>query len=237
MASSRASRPLRKETRTVRHWERDGQGPKTKTPYRKDAPTRPRNPRCPGQGTELPLNPRWEPGMGMIPDSDPRQVGDGGGDGPPILGKSGMAVGMDPRSPANRGWRWGWTPDPSPRLANRGWDRHPRSPANRGWRLGGGGDGDRGFRALARVSGFIFPIPAKSGFPISRNPGFRPNRDSIREKSRFFFCSGQNRDCTLSAAGQAIAFPRRGPWVGKEAHRSMTRSRQRLHGPVEAHTT
>ena len=46
-------------------------------------------------------NPRWEPGMGMIPDS--RQIGDGGGGGPPIPGKSGMAVGMDPRSPANRG--------------------------------------------------------------------------------------------------------------------------------------
>ena len=30
----------------------------------------------------------------------------------PDSGKSGMAVGMDPRSPANRGWRWGWTPDP-----------------------------------------------------------------------------------------------------------------------------
>ena len=94
----------------------------------------------------------------------------------------------------------------------------------------------------------------KSGFPISRirdsgqigipdfpNPGFRPNRDSrfpeIRDSGQIgiqirenpdFFCSGQNRDCTLSAAGQAIAFPRRGPWVGKEAHRPMTRSRQRL---------
>ena len=115
----------------------------------------------------------------------------------------------------------------------------------------------------ARASGFIFPIPAKSGFPISRirdsgqigipdfpNPGFRPNRDSrfpeIRDSGQIgiqirenpdFFCSGQNRDCTLSAAGQAIAFPRRGPWVGKEAHRPMNRSRQRLHGPVEAHTT
>jgi len=103
----------------------------------------------------------------------------------------------------------------------------------------------------------------KSGFPISRirdsgqigipdfpNPGFRPNRDSrfpeIRDSGQIgiqirenpdFFCSGQNRDCTLSAAGQAIAFPRRGPWVGKEAYRPMTRSRQRLHGPVEAHTT
>jgi hypothetical protein len=48
----------------------------------------------------------------------------------------------------------------------------------------------------ARVSGFIFPIPAKSGFPISRirdsgqigmpdfpNPGFRPNRDPDFPKS------------------------------------------------------
>jgi hypothetical protein len=50
----------------------------------------------------------------------------------------------------------------------------------------------------ARASGFIFPIPAKSGFPIFRNPGFRPNRDSNPGKSRFF-CSGQNRDCTLCA--------------------------------------
>jgi hypothetical protein len=41
-------------------------------------------------------NPRWESGMGMIP--DPRQIGDGDGSGPPIL--------------ANRGWGWGWTPDP-----------------------------------------------------------------------------------------------------------------------------
>ncbi len=50
-------------------------------------------------------NPRWEPGMGMIP--DPPQIGarDGGGarDGPPIPGRSGMGMGMDPRSPANRG--------------------------------------------------------------------------------------------------------------------------------------
>ncbi len=33
-------------------------------------------------------NPRWEPGTGMIP--DPLQIGDGGGDGPPIPGQSGM---------------------------------------------------------------------------------------------------------------------------------------------------
>ena len=102
----------------------------------------------------------------------------------------------------------------------------------------------------ARASGRKIPIPAKIGIPDFPNPGFRPNRDArfpeIRDSSQIgiqirenpdFFCSGQNRDCTLSAAGQAIAFPRRGPWVGKEAHRPMTRSRQRLHGPVEAHTT
>ena len=40
-------------------------------------------------------NPRWEPGMGMIP--DPRQIGDGDGDGPPIPGKSGIGDGDDPR--------------------------------------------------------------------------------------------------------------------------------------------
>ena len=73
----------------------------------------------------------------------------------------------------------------------------------------------------------------ESGLESRKFPGSRPNRDSNPGKSRFF-CSGQNRDCTLSAAGQAIAFPRRGPWVGKETHRPMTRSRQRLHAPVEA---
>ncbi len=36
-------------------------------------------------------NPRWEPGMGMIP--DPRQIGDGGGDGPPIPGKLESGIG------------------------------------------------------------------------------------------------------------------------------------------------
>ncbi len=36
----------------------------------------------------------------------------------------------------------------------------------------------------ARASGFIFPIPAKSGFPISRIPGSRPNRDSRFPESR-----------------------------------------------------
>ena len=36
-------------------------------------------------------SPRWEPGMGMIP--DPRQIGGGGGSGLPIPGKSGMGIG------------------------------------------------------------------------------------------------------------------------------------------------
>jgi hypothetical protein len=39
----------------------------------------------------------------------------------PDSGKSGMGMGVDPRSPANRGW-----------------DPHPRSPANRGWGWGWG---------------------------------------------------------------------------------------------------
>ena len=75
----------------------------------RDAPPSP-SPVCPESGGRA-RNPRWEPGMGMIP--DPRQIGDGGGDGPPIPGKSGMAVGtrMDPRSPANRGSGMGMIPD------------------------------------------------------------------------------------------------------------------------------
>jgi hypothetical protein len=36
----------------------------------------------------------------------------------------------------------------------------------------------------ARASGFIFPIPAKSGFPSPRIPGSRPNRDSRFPESR-----------------------------------------------------
>jgi hypothetical protein len=60
-----------------------------------------------------PGNPRlgWEPGMGMIPDPPQIRVGDGGGDGPPIPGRSGMGMGMDPRSPANRGSGIGMIPD------------------------------------------------------------------------------------------------------------------------------
>ena len=55
-------------------------------------------------------------------------------------GKSGMAVGMDPRSPANRGWRWGWTPDPR-QIGDGTAIPDPRQIGD------GGGDGDRGFRA------------------------------------------------------------------------------------------
>ncbi len=82
-------------------------------------------------------------------------------------------------------------------------------------------------------------IPTKPGFPISRFPGPRPNRDSRFPKSRDpdhllnrdsnpgksrFFCSDQNRDCTLSAAGPAIAVPLRRPWAGKETHRPLNDS-------------
>ncbi len=85
-----------------------------------------RRPQAPGQASGLRFmelsssiwaesrarNPRWEPGMGMIP--DPRQIGDGDGDSAPgwtIPGKSGMGMGMDPRSPANRGSGMGMIPD------------------------------------------------------------------------------------------------------------------------------
>ncbi len=72
----------------------------------------------PGPGTRRARNPRWEPGMGMIPDPrqigpggwrrgwtpDPRQIGDGDG------GASGP--GPDPRQIGPAGDRgWGWTPD------------------------------------------------------------------------------------------------------------------------------
>ncbi len=88
-------------------------------------------------------NPRWEPGMGMIP--DPRQIGDGDGSGRPIPGESGMGmpVGVDPRSSANRGWGWGWTPDPR-RIGDGGGDGPPipragdrgSIPDPRGWGSG-----------------------------------------------------------------------------------------------------
>jgi hypothetical protein len=76
----------------------------------------------------------------------------------------GTGDGDDPRSPANRGWRRGWTPDPrqigdggGPGPA--GWTPDPRQigdgtaiPDPR--QIGdGGGDGDRGFRALDRTCG------------------------------------------------------------------------------------
>jgi hypothetical protein len=72
----------------------------------------------------------------------------------PDSGKSGMAVGMDPRSPANRGWRWGWT-RADPRVHTRqlqveiGDGTAAAIPDPR--QIGDGGrDGDhRGFRALS----------------------------------------------------------------------------------------
>ena len=71
--------------------------------------------------------------LSWIPDSD----------------KSGMAVGMDPRPPVNRGWRWGWTPDlhTDPRQIGDGAAiPDPRQIGD------GGGDGDRGFRALGTTT-------------------------------------------------------------------------------------
>ncbi len=52
-----------------------------------------------------------------------------------------MAAGMDPRSPVNRGWRRGWTPDPR-QIGDGTAIPDPRQIGD------GGGDGDRGFRAL-----------------------------------------------------------------------------------------
>ncbi len=73
--------------------------------------------------------------------------------------------------------------------------RRPRSPASRNAqdqtpKSPMPGPGHRGLFSRSRQNrDSRFPesgIPAKSGFPISRNPGFRPNRDSNPGKSRFF---------------------------------------------------
>ena len=63
----------------------------------------------------------------------------------PHSGKSGMGMGVDPRSPANptgMGRGWEWTPDPR-RAGDRGSIPDPRQIGD------GDGDGDRGFRALS----------------------------------------------------------------------------------------
>jgi hypothetical protein len=57
----------------------------------------------------------------------------------PIL----VLITMDPRSPANRGWRWGWTTDP-----RQIGDGTPIPDPRQIWDGDGDGDGDRGFRAL-----------------------------------------------------------------------------------------
>ncbi len=73
----------------------------------------------------------------------------------PDSGKSGMGMGVDLRSPANRGWGWGRTPDPR-RAGDRGSIPDPR-------RIGDGdGDGDRGFRALPGLVLSAAPTPSLS---------------------------------------------------------------------------
>jgi hypothetical protein len=57
--------------------------------------------------------------------------------------KSGMGMGMDPRSPANRGRWWGRAPDPG----KSGLGPPPPIPGKSGI-----GIGDRGFRALVALS-------------------------------------------------------------------------------------
>jgi hypothetical protein len=60
-------------------------------------------------------NPRWKPGMGVIP--DPRQIGGGSGGGPPIPGKSGVEPPPPIRagkSGMGTGTRMGIGPGPPP---------------------------------------------------------------------------------------------------------------------------
>jgi hypothetical protein len=84
-----------------------------------------------------------------------------------------------------------------------------------------------------------FPIPGQIG-NRGWNPGNfpDPNRESNPGKSHFFAAARTViAHCQLQATGTASAIRLRRPWVGKEAHRPVTRSRQRLRAQVEAHTT
>ncbi len=141
-------------------------------------------------------NPRWEPGMGMIP--DPRQSGGGGGGGPPIPGKSGM--GMAPP---------GWTPDSarvgSPANLNRGSGMgvDPRSPANLNRGSGMGMD-PRRLSATRRVPSSCTygqqnePMPSFSGCHHPRKEVRRRHND-IRFRFRMLMLSaGLMLQCQLT---------------------------------------
>jgi hypothetical protein len=94
------------------------------------------------------------------------------------------------------------------------WPNESRNPPSRPNRDGGSGQipKSRQNRDRGKIRR-IFPIPAKIG-----------HIGIPSEKISLFF-DGQNRHCRLSATGPASAVPRRRPWVGKEAHRRVTRSR------------
>ncbi len=101
---------------------------------------------------------------------------------------------------ANRGWRWGWTPDPR-QIGDGGGDGPPIPGKSDGdgtavpdpRQIGdGGGDGDRGFRALGGggASRPLQPVPSQGGSLTSspaapcvhsdpkvvRSLGWRPGR-------------------------------------------------------------
>ncbi len=78
----------------------------------------------------------------------------------------GTGDGDDPRSPANRGWWWGWTPDPGP--ANRGC--HSVS-AVAGAPLGPGMGVDPRSPANLNRGGTPPPIPGKSGMGTGTRMG------------------------------------------------------------------
>ena len=115
----------------------------------------------------------------------------------PDSGKSGMAVGMDPRSPANRGWRWGWTPDPR-QIGDGTAIPDPRQIGD------GGGDGDRGFRALPGDSTIM--MAPRASHCTARGISVRA------ECAAHAYCSSKycGSDMHLpSAAGQPPASPAR----------------------------
>ncbi len=135
-------------------------------------------------------------------------------------------------------------PVPSPGLARAGaspWSRHHHSPKSPARSPGIGAEtqapdpGQIGFRCS------LFP-PSRP-HRESRFPDSRPNRESDPVRIRCFLqrrprtALAVTAHCHRQATASTIRLRRPRAWVGKEAHRPIIQSRQRLQAPVEAHTT
>jgi hypothetical protein len=89
-----------------------------------------------------------------------------------------MAVGMDPRSPANRGWRWGWTPDPR-QIGDGTAIPDPRQIGD------GGGDGDRGFRALHNNPAYELEPKGSHWQHLNLDPAIRSGDGRTHRRTNF----------------------------------------------------